>query len=96
MHLVYWPNLISGLTPKLAFVIFALLNLVPRQYDLSNITFCKFALVKLVFYNNDDVKSAFGILILDKSRPENNGLYKLTAVIAAAALFDIEISVLDW
>jgi hypothetical protein len=88
------PNLISGCTPKLAFFISALLNLVPTQYDLSNITFCKLALLKFVFYNNEDVISACGILILEKFRPENNGLYILTAVIAAAALFDIDLLVL--
>ncbi len=69
-------------------------NLVPTQYDLSNITFFKLALLKFVFYNNEYVRSACGILILDRLRPENNGLYKLTAVIAAAALFDMYLLVL--
>ena len=71
-----------------------MLNLVPTQYDLSNITFYKLALFKLVFYNNDAVISALGILIWDKLRPENNGLKRLTAVIAAAALFYIDLFVL--
>jgi hypothetical protein len=95
IYITFSPNLISGCTPKLAPFIFALLNLVPTQYDLSNIKFCKLALLKFVFYNNEEVRSACGILILDKLSPENNGLYRLTAVIAAAALFDIDLFVLD-
>jgi hypothetical protein len=37
--------------------------------------------------------SALGILILFKSRPDNNGLYILIAVIAAAALLYIDLSI---
>jgi hypothetical protein len=50
IQLTFPPNLISGCAPKLTFFIFALLNLVPTQYDLSNITFYKLELFKLVFY----------------------------------------------
>ena len=74
IHWIFYPNLISAIKPKVAFLISALLNLVPTQYDLSNITFFKLALLKFVFYNNEYVISAYGMLILDKSRPENNGL----------------------
>ncbi len=49
-----------------------------------------------MFYNKDDVKSAFGILILDKFSPENKGLYRFIAVIAAAAVFDNDLLVLDY
>ncbi len=42
-----------------------------------------------MLFRHEDVKSALGILIFLKSKPENEGLYKLTAVIAAAALFYI-------
>ncbi len=73
VQLTHSPNLISYFCPKLAFFIFALLNLVPTQYDLSNIILYKLELFKLVFYNNDDVKSALGILMYDKLRPDNNG-----------------------
>ncbi len=94
IYLTRSPNLISGKTPKLVSIIFALLNLVRKQYDLSNITFSKLALFKLVFYNNDAVISALGILTWDKLKPENNGLKRLTAVIAADALFYIDLFVL--
>jgi hypothetical protein len=73
----------------------ALLNFVLIQYDLSNTTLFKLAPLKLVFYNNENVKSALGMLIFAKSSPENNGLYKFTAVIAAAAQFSIVLLILD-
>jgi hypothetical protein len=86
-HITYYPNYISGNTPNVVFFIFALLNLVPLQYTLSNTTFYKLALFKLVFYKIVHDKSALGILILFKFIPENDGRYKLIAVMAAAELF---------
>ncbi len=59
-------------------------------------TFWRLALVKSVFYKSAPDKSAFGMLILVKSIPENSGLYKLIAVIEAAALFYINLLVFDY
>jgi hypothetical protein len=86
-QLTLYPNYISGNTPNVALFIFALLNLVPLQYVLSNTTFYKLALFKLVFYKIAHDKSALGILILFKFIPENDGWYILVIVIAAAELF---------
>ncbi len=73
----------------------ALLNLVPLQYVLSNTTFYKLELFKLVFYKIAHDKSALGILILFKFIPENDGWYKLIAVMAAAELFYMNLFVFD-
>jgi hypothetical protein len=64
------------------------------QYALSNTVLYKFESFKFVFYKYAQDKSALGILILVKFIPENKGLYRLTAVIAAAALLETEIFVL--
>jgi hypothetical protein len=55
----------------------------------------KLAFVKLVFYKQEYDKSALGMLILLKFMPEKEGRYKLRAVIAAAALFYIDLFFLD-
>ncbi len=67
----------------------------PLQYVLSNTTFYKLALLKLVFSKIAPDKSALGILILFNLIPENDGWYILIAVIAAAELFYIYLFVLD-
>jgi hypothetical protein len=85
-----------GRSPKVELYIFALLNLVPLQYALSNTTFFKLELLKLVFCKHEQDRSAFGMLILSKFIPENDGRYKLAAVIAAAELFYIYLFVLDY
>ncbi len=72
-QLTDYPNYISGNTPNVTLFIFALLNLVPLQYVLSNSTFYKLALFKLVFYKIAHDKSALGILILSRFNPENDG-----------------------
>jgi hypothetical protein len=90
-HLTVCLNYISGSTPNVTLFIFALLNLVPLQYVLSNETFYKFALLKLVFSKIEHDKSALGILILFKFIPENDGWYILIAVMAAAELFYIDL-----
>jgi hypothetical protein len=71
------------------------LNLVPLQYVLSNTTFYKLELFKLVWSRIARDKSALGILILFKFIPENDGMYKLIAVMAAAELFYIALLVFD-
>ncbi len=63
------------------------MNLVLLQYVLSNTTFYKLELLKLVWSKIASDKSALGILILFKFIPENEGIYKLIAVMAAAELF---------
>lgn len=50
--------------------------------------------MKLVFYKSAKVKYAFGMLILEKSRPDRLWLYRLSAVIAAAEVFSIDLSFL--
>ncbi len=71
------------------------MNLVPLQYVLSNTTFYKLELFKLVWSRIARDKSALGILILFKFIPENDGMYKLIAVMAAAELFYIALLVFD-
>ncbi len=71
------------------------MNLVPLQYVLSNTTFYKLELLKLVWSRIARDKSALGILILFKFIPENDGIYKLIAVMAAAELFYIDLLVFD-
>ncbi len=63
------------------------MNLVLLQYVLSNTTFYKLELLKLVWSRIARDKSALGILILFKFIPDNEGIYKLIAVMAAAELF---------
>ncbi len=63
------------------------MNLVPLQYVRSNTTFYKLELLKLVWSKIAYDKSALGILILVKFIPENDGIYKLIDVMAAAELF---------
>ncbi len=58
-------------------------------------TFLRLAFVKLVFSKRAHDRSAFGILILLKSLPENTLLYILSAVIAAAALSEISLLYFD-
>jgi hypothetical protein len=48
----------------------------------------------LVFYKKAPDKIAPGIDILLKFKPENEEFYKLAKVIAAAALFEIDLFVL--
>ncbi len=67
----------------------------PLQYILSNTTFYKLELLKLVLSRIARDKSALGILILFKFIPENDGIYKLIAVMAAAELFYIDLLVFD-
>ena len=89
-QLTLYPNYISGNTPNVALFIFALLNLVPLQYVLSNTTFYKLELLKLVLSKIAHDKSAFDMLILFNFIPENDGQYKLIAVMAVAELFYID------
>ncbi len=71
------------------------MNLVPLQYVLSNATFYKLELLKLVLSRMAHDKSALGILILFKFIPENDGIYKLIAVIAADEIFYIDLLIFD-
>jgi hypothetical protein len=73
IQLIISPNYIFDNTPNIALFIFALLNLVPLQYVLSNTTFYKLAFSKLVFFKIAQDKSALGILILSRFNPENDG-----------------------
>ena len=73
----------------------ALLNLVPLQYVLSNTTFYKLALLKLVLSKIAHDKSALDMLILFNFIPENDGWYKLIAVMAVAELFYIDWFIFD-
>jgi hypothetical protein len=65
------------------------------QCVLLNITFCKLELLKLVLSKQAVDRSALGILTFSKFIPENDGRYILTAVIAAAALFSINLFYFD-
>ena len=67
----------------------------PLQYVLSNKTFYKLELLKLVWSRIAHDKSALGILILFKFIPEKDGIYKLIAVMAAAELFYIDLFIFD-
>ncbi len=71
------------------------MNLVPLQNALSNTTFYKLELLKLVWSRIAHDKSALGILTLFKFIPENEGIYKLIAVIAADELFYINLLIFD-
>ncbi len=94
-QITLYPNYIYGNTPNVALFIFALLNLVPIQYVLSNTTFYKLELFKLVLSKIAHDKSAFGMLILFNFIPENDGRYKLIVVMAVAELFYIDLFVFD-
>ncbi len=66
IQIIFCRDFNSAKTVNVALFIFALLNLVPLQYVLSNNTFYKFALLKLLLTNKAHDKSALGILILFK------------------------------